>query len=62
MLTRLYELKLLETTKMDGWEATRVPGGWLFNYRRHDALAPVFVPYNNEFDTRAYEPDVHPPR
>jgi hypothetical protein len=49
----IYDLKLHEWMQVDEYLIiTRVPGGWIYEYRRPSVniLEPVFVPYSNEFN------------
>lgn len=43
----LYKLELMEAYDLQGWNVTRVPGGWIFRTNRE--ASEVFVPFNNEF-------------
>lgn len=47
----IYNMQLHETiTIADGFYATRVPGGWLYELKAGDNIwNAVFVPFNNEF-------------
>lgn len=49
----IYELKLHESLKLEGFEITRVAGGWIYrywDYTKQDYYAnSTFVPYNKEF-------------
>jgi len=63
-MKELYEMKLHELIPVTGTnyiECLRVAGGWVYttyavigNDARYAGFTPtsVFVPYNNEFDTR----------
>lgn len=46
----LYALKMHETLDTDEHTITRVPGGWI--YWNIAAANSVFVPYNNEFQSK----------
>jgi hypothetical protein len=60
-MENIYDLKLHESLKIVGsgidTEITRVPGGWIYNILTYVKLddywksTPVFVPYNNEYQT-----------
>ena len=50
----VYALKLHESVSKTGVQATRVPGGWLYalwNWDKDTWHEPVFVPFNNEFQS-----------
>ena len=51
-MKNIYEIGLHDITKIDEClSITRVPGGWIYEYRYPQAnvLQVVFVPFNNEF-------------
>lgn len=48
----IYTLKHGQVGILDGWEITRVPGGWIFyKSSKYSGTADVgvFIPFNNEF-------------
>jgi len=48
----IYTLILNETVLINGFNITRVPGGWIYQKTNpfNDASSPlVFIPYNEEF-------------
>lgn len=46
----IYNMKLHEYMQINGWYISRVAGGWI--YGQGNGLACVFVPFDNEFQTR----------
>ena len=56
MEKNIYELELHETMMIErdeyvGLIITRVPGGWLYGYRK-DENSDVFVPFDNGFQSQ----------
>ena len=54
IIMNIYTMELHGTLKLGNLEIFRVAGGWIYNFINVDGKTPasVFIPYNNEFQTK----------